>query len=112
MSNACEKGFMNAMAAATYLSRHGVPFRLAHEAVAHAVQKCMAKNCELQELSLAELQEFSPAFAPDIFDHLTLDAVLACHDVPGGTAPIRVQQALKDARQAVAALQGVHGTYA
>jgi argininosuccinate lyase len=112
MGRACEKGFMNSMAAATYLARRGVPFRLAHEAVAHAVQKCMAKNCELQELSLAELQEFSPAFAADIFDHLTLEAVLACHDVPGGTAPARVQQALKEARQNLAALQGVHGTYA
>ncbi len=112
MGAACEKGFMNSMAAATYLAKRGVPFRLAHEAVAHAVQKCIEKNCELQDLSLAELQEFSPAFANDVYDNLTLEAVLACHDVPGGTAPNRVQQALREARQNLAALQGVHGTYA
>jgi len=112
MSAACEKGFMNAMAAATYLAKRGIPFRLAHEAVAQAVQKCLEKGCELQGLSLIELQEFSPAFAADIYDQLTLEAVLACHDVPGGTAPSRVQQALQEARQNLAALQGVHGAYA
>jgi argininosuccinate lyase len=114
MSSACQRGFMNAMAAATYLARRGVPFRVAHEAVAHAVQKCIekGKGCELQDLSLKELQEFSPEFAADIYDHLTVEAVLACHDVPGGTAPHRVQQALEEARRNLSALQGVHGTYA
>ena len=111
MRQACEKGFMNALAAATYLVRHGVPFRQAHEVVAHAVQKCLEKNCELQELSLGELNQFSPAFAEDIYQQLTVEAVLACHDVTGGTAPHRVQQALKDARRKLGA-QEVHGTHA
>ena len=39
MRQACESGFMNALAAATYLVRRGVPFRQAHEIVAHAVQR-------------------------------------------------------------------------
>jgi argininosuccinate lyase len=112
MSSACQKGFMNSMAVATYLSQRGVPFRLAHEAVAHAVQKCIEKKCELGDLSLAELREFSPAFAEDAHQHLTIEAVLACHDVIGGTAPAQVQRALKAARQSLAELQGVHGTYA
>src|SRR5437016_5446180 len=99
MRQACEKGFMNALAAATYLVRRGVPFRQAHEVVAHAVQKCLEKNCELQDLKLDELRQFSPAFAEDIYQQLTVEAVLACHDVTGGTAPHRVQQALKDARR-------------
>ena len=112
MSSACQKGFMNSMAVATYLSQRGVPFRLAHEAVAHAVQKCIEKKCELGDLTLAELREFSPAFAEDAHQHLTIEAVLACHDVVGGTAPAQVQRALKEARQILAELQGVHGTYA
>jgi argininosuccinate lyase len=112
MSIACQKGFMNSMAVATYLSQRGVPFRLAHEAVAHAVQKCIEKKCELGDLSLAELREFSPAFAEDAHQHLTIEAVLACHDVVGGTAPAQVQLALKAARQSLTELQGVHGTYA
>ncbi|HEY6348518.1 MAG TPA: argininosuccinate lyase [Candidatus Angelobacter sp.] len=114
MKAACQTGFMNAMAAATYLAARDVPFRQAHEVVAHAVQKCMEKEkaCELQDLSLTELQEFSPAFGPDIYDHLTLEAVVACHDVPGGTALHRVEDALQAARQKLAAMQEAHGTYA
>lgn len=112
MRCACEHGFMNSLAAATYLVNRDVPFRMAHEIVAHAVQRCLEKGCELQDLSLDELQEFSPAFAADIFDHLTVEAVLVCHDVPGGTAPHRVEQALKIARQKLAVLQEPDGAYA
>ena len=50
MKSACETGFLNAMAAATYLAKRGVPFRQAHEIVAKAVQKCVLKDCELEQL--------------------------------------------------------------
>jgi argininosuccinate lyase len=112
MRCACEYGFMNSLAAATYLVNRKVPFRQAHEIVAHAVQRCVEKKCELQELSLADLQEFSPAFGADIYDHLNIEAVLACHDVPGGTAPHRVEQALKIARQKLTSLQETESAYA
>lgn len=112
MRCACEHGFMNALAAATYLVKHDVPFREAHEIVAHAVQKCVEKKCELQGLSLEELQEFSPTFGEDIYEHLTVEAVLACHDVPGGTAPHRVQQSLKIARHSLLALKESESAYA
>jgi len=112
MQSACETGFMNAMAAATYLARRGVPFRQAHEVVAHAVQKCVAQDCELEQLSLDELREFSPAFDADIYEALKVESVLACHDVPGGTAPHRVQQALNTAREKLATIQEAHGTHA
>jgi argininosuccinate lyase len=112
MKSACESGFMNAMAAATYLARSGVPFRQAHEIVAKAVQKCLLQDCELEQLTLEELREFSPAFDTDIYQQLTVENVLACHDVPGGTAPHRVQQALRAAREKLATMQEVHGTHA
>jgi argininosuccinate lyase len=112
MKSACESGFMNAMAAATYLARRGVPFRQAHEIIANAVQKCVQQGCELEQLSLDELREFSPAFDADIYEQLTVENVLACHDVPGGTAPHRVQQALKAAREKLATMQEAHGTHA
>ncbi len=104
MRSACESGFMNALAAATYLVEQGVPFRQAHEIVAHAVQKCVEKECELQDLTLHELREFSPAFAPDVYEHLKLESVLACHDVPGGTAPRKVAEALRAAQEKLAAM--------
>jgi argininosuccinate lyase len=112
MQSACESGFMNAMAAATYLARRGVPFRQAHEIVARAVQKCVLQDCALEQLSLDELGEFSPAFDVDIYDHLKIESVLACHDVSGGTAPHRVQQSLEAAREKLAGLREAHGTHA
>jgi len=112
MQSACENGFMNAMAAATYLSQRGVPFRQAHEVIAHAVQKCLEQGCELEQLSLDELREFSTAFDANIYETLKVENVLACHDVPGGTAPHRVQQALSAAREKLAVLQEAHGTHA
>lgn len=111
MRQACKTGFMNALAAATYLIQHGVPFRQAHEIVAQAVQLCLQKDCELEDLALEELRGLSPAFDDDIYRHLQLDAVLECHDVEGGTAPKRVQKALCAARKQLAALQEAHVTH-
>jgi argininosuccinate lyase len=70
------------------------------------------KACELQDLALAELREFSPAFGDDIHQHLTVAAVLACHDVAGGTAPQQVQSAIQAARQTIARMQEAHVTHA
>jgi argininosuccinate lyase len=108
MRAACESGFMNALAAATYLAKRGIPFREAHSVVAHAVQRCVSKGCELQDLSLEELREFSPAFGADIHECLKLETVLQGNDVPGGTAPDRVRQAIHHARTRLAALQEAH----
>ncbi len=112
MKQACESGFMDALAAATYLVHRGVPFRQAHEVVAGAVQKCVEKGCELSGLSLSELREFSAAFGPDIYQHLKIEAVLACHDVAGGTAPRQVERALRAAREQLAAMQEAHAAHA
>jgi argininosuccinate lyase len=112
MKTACESGFMNAMAAATYLARRGVPFRQAHEIVANAVQKCVLQHCELEQLSLTELREFSPLFDADVYASLKVESVLACHDVPGGTSPLHVRQALRAAREKLATMREAHGTHA
>jgi argininosuccinate lyase len=101
MQKAAESGFMNAWAAATYLVERGVPFRVAHEQIGKAVQLCVERNCELQDLKLHELREINPVFDQDFYSCLTLGSVLAIHDVPGGTAPGRVQKALKEARDKV-----------
>jgi len=109
MRAAASRGFMNAMAAATYLVGRGVPFRRAHEQIGHAVQLCLERGCELEDLTLAELRQFSPDFGEDVYEYLNLEAVLACHDVPGGTAPARVREALAQARQRLDAIErGLH----
>jgi argininosuccinate lyase len=105
MQQAAQSGFMNAWAAATYLVNRGVPSRLAHERIGKAVQLCVEKDCELQDLSLEELHSLSPAFDADFYEALKLASVLAIHDVPGGTAPVRVRQAISSARNKIDSLR-------
>ena len=109
MGAAARTGFLNATAAARYLMRRGVPFRLAHSAVGQAVRLAIEKGCELEGLSLDELRQFNPAFAEDVYAALKLESVLASHDVAGGTAPDRVREALAEARQRVAELRQAAG---
>jgi argininosuccinate lyase len=108
MRAACESGFLNAMAAATYLVHKGVPFRKAHEKIGNAVRYCLDKKCELNALSLDELKQFGSEFDADFFAAITLEATLDCHDVIGGTARGRVRQALAEAESAVRQLEVSH----
>jgi argininosuccinate lyase len=101
MQQAAQSGFMNAWAAATYLVQRGVPSRLAHEQVGRLVQKCMESACELQDLPLEELRSVNALFDQDLYTCLTLESVLAIHDVPGGTAPARVRQAIAEAKRKI-----------
>lgn len=105
MGDSASAGFMNAWAAATYLVKRGVPSRLAHEALGKAVKLCLERNCELQHLSLQELRQFSPVFDQDFYHCLKTEAVLAIHDVPGGTAPSRVKQAMATVKNKIDALR-------
>jgi argininosuccinate lyase len=105
MSNATQSGFMNAWAAATYLVARGVPSRIAHEQIGKAVKLCVEKNCELQDLALEELRDLNPAFDESFRDCLEPAAVLAIHDVVGGTAPARVQKAIVAAKKKIQGLR-------
>jgi argininosuccinate lyase len=104
MSEAAQSGYLNAMAAATYLVRKGVPFRTAHEKIGHAVRFAIDRGVELSALTLDELHQFGEEFEQDFFAAVTLAATLDCHDVTGGTAHERVHQALAAASQRIATL--------
>jgi argininosuccinate lyase len=104
MQQAAQSGFMNAWAAATYLVQRGVPSRVAHEQIGRIVQKCVERTCELQDLPLDELRSINPLFDQDLYTCLTLESVLAIHDVPGGTAPGRVRQAIAEAKHKIEAI--------
>ena len=104
MRAACEHGFLNAMAAATYLVHKGVPFRKAHEKIGNAVRYSLEKGYELGNLSLEELQQFGPEFAQDFFAAVTLEATIDCHDVIGGTARSQVARSLASVQTRLAAV--------
>jgi len=115
MKAAAETGYLNAMAAATYLSNKGVAFRKAHEIIGNAVRLGLDKNLELNALPLTDLQTLSPVFEQDFFEAISLQSTLDCHDVIGGTATTRVAEALTAARTRIASLastsnpEGFHG---
>jgi argininosuccinate lyase len=98
MRQAAIEGFATATDLADYLVKKGLPFREAHEAVARAVRAAEQKGCDLADLSLAELQAFSPLIEVDIYAVLTLEGSLAARDHLGGTAPNQVRAAAARAR--------------
>jgi argininosuccinate lyase len=99
MEEAAKTGYLNAMAAATYLVHKGVPFRTAHEKIGNAVRFALEKGIELNELSLDDLRQFGEEFGEDFFAAITLEATLDCHDVVGGTARERVHKDLATLRK-------------
>ena len=92
MRDAAMQGYATATDLADYLVKKGLPFRDAHETVAHAVRECERRGCDLSDLSTAELQAFHPLVADDIHQVLTLEGSVAARNHIGGTAPERVRE--------------------
>jgi argininosuccinate lyase len=105
MRAAALQGFSTATDLADYLVKRGLPFRDAHEAVAHAVRICVDRGCDLADLSLDEMRGELPNVAhllgDDVFGYLTLEGSVASRDHAGGTAPDQVRAAAKAAREAL-----------
>ena len=106
MKNAALQGFATATDLADYLVRKGLPFRDAHEAVARAVRAAELRGCDLCDLELAELQQYSALIGADVYQSLSLEGSLASRNHLGGTAPVQVEQAIARARVYLAKLQG------
>jgi argininosuccinate lyase len=90
MARAAARGYATATDLADYLVKKGLPFRDAHEVVAHAVKLGLARGLDLAELPLAELQALHPLIGDDAPDALTLQGSLQARNVRGGTAPQQV----------------------
>ncbi len=98
MRQAALEGFSTATDLADYLVKKGMPFRDAHEVVALAVKHGVEKGCDLAEMSLSELQQFSLMITEDVYQVLTLEGSVASRNHVGGTAPECVLKAIKQAR--------------
>jgi argininosuccinate lyase len=108
MRAAATAGYTLATDLADYLVRKGVPFREAHQAVGKLVRYASGRGKGLSELTLKEYQRHSPLFEEDVLG-LDVEASLRARDVPGGTAPQRVAEALKEARRRLATEEGENG---
>ena len=92
MERAAKKGYATATDLADYLVKKGLPFRDAHEVVAHAVKDAIAAGVDLSELPLATLQTYNPAIEQDVFEVLSLRGSLNARNLLGGTAPEQVRK--------------------
>ena len=68
----------------------GIPFRQAHEVIGKAVALCADKRCELPDLTLADYQALSPAFAADVFACLSVATSMNARQAIGAPSPQNV----------------------
>jgi argininosuccinate lyase len=94
MAAAAVSGHALATALAERLTRTGVPFRDAHWRIGELVALAEARGCDLADLPPDELRQHMPELAdqPNLIP--TLTEALNAADLPGGTAPARVRDAL------------------
>ena len=100
MRAAVMQGFATATDLADYLVKKGLPFRDAHETVAHAVKAATSHACDLSELPLTVLQGFNASIEKDVYECLSLRGSLNARNTLGGTAPAQVRAAIARARAA------------
>ena len=91
MRKALLAGYPTATDLADYLARRGVPFRTAHDIVGRVVRLASDRGCDIADLSLEELREFSDVITEDVYDVLTLEGSVAARNHIGGTAPAQVR---------------------
>ena len=105
MAEAAAEGFTNATDLADYLVRKGLPFLEAHAVAGRLVRACLETGRGLEDLTLEEFRAVEPRVEGDVFDHLSVSACVEARDLPGGTAPARVEEAVSRAREWLEALK-------
>jgi argininosuccinate lyase len=98
MERAARRGYATATDLADYLVRKGLPFRDAHEVVAHAVKLAIAQGVDLSELPLPTLAGLHPLISDDAYAALTLEGSMNSRATLGGTAPQRVREQIESHR--------------
>ncbi len=109
MARAAAGSFMTATDLADHLARRGVPFRRAHQVVGRIVRHCLDNGKELTDLTVAEMQAFSPVFDQEALTVVRSANAVSARDVYGGTAPQQVRARLEEARQVLNATPKARG---
>ncbi|MCR5687121.1 MAG: argininosuccinate lyase [Lachnospiraceae bacterium] len=98
MRESAAKGFTNATDAADYLVRKGVPFRDAHGIIGRIVVYCLNNSKSIEDCSIDELRQISPAFDDDIYEHISLDTCVKKRLTKGAPSPDAMEGYIADAR--------------
>lgn len=111
MLSAVKEDFSNATDLADYLVKKGLPFRQAHAVSGRAVHYCIENNKWLLDLTLEELQAFSPLFEADILDAITPETCVKNRNSFGGTSYAQVDMQIGAAKAILAKHQAVVDEY-
>ena len=83
---AAQKGFINATDLADYLVKKGLPFRSAYKISGQLVALCIQQGTVLEQLSLETYQTYSPLFAEDLYEEISLKTCVEKRISEGGTS--------------------------
>jgi argininosuccinate lyase len=93
-------GFSTATDLADWLVReHGIAFREAHHITGAAVKLCESRGCELEALTAGDLAHIDPRLSGTALPDLSVEGSVASRTSTGGTAPVRVREAVAAARK-------------
>jgi len=87
------------------LARAGTPFHQAHQLVGKLVLESVRAGRKPADWTAQALAQFAPQFTPDIARLLDPREGMHSREIPGGTGPRAVAQALEAARARLAAMQ-------
>ena len=94
MRKSANNGFTNATDAADYLVKNGVPFRDAHGIIGQIVLYCIDRNIAIDDMSLEELQKFSPVFKEDVYDAISMETCVNTRCTIGAPSRTAMEQVI------------------
>ena len=102
MKHATETGFITATDLADWVVRVlGLPFRNAHHITGSIVALAEKKGCDLNGLSLEEMQSVEPKITNDVFNVLSVENSVSSKVSYGGTAPLKVLEQVENAKERI-----------
>lgn len=100
MRTVAASGFSTATDLADWLVReHGMAFREAHHVTGSVVKACETRAITLADITAADLAAVNPALAGCTLPDLSIDGSVASRTSTGGTAPVRVREAIAAAKK-------------
>jgi argininosuccinate lyase len=99
MYKAAQGGFTNATDMADYLVKKGIPFRNAHSIIGKMVLHCLEKGKAIEDLTLAEMKEFSEKIEGDVYSEISLEKCVSARNIPGGPAKESVLISINSAKK-------------
>jgi len=86
---------------ADYLVRKGIPFRETHHISGRAVALAESRNCQLNELTLKDLQNLNEKFTDDVLDVFDFDESVERRSAIGGPSRKMIQRQISALRMAL-----------